>query len=317
MKKIILSIIMAVSGSAIALAETDPAVLYMIGGATEFGWDWNKASEMQPVEGQEGTYSYTGILKGDASNLDNCQFKIYAEKDNQWQGKPNYHPTFNHCTISKEGIENDEVLFDTNSGDYKWSVTDAGVYTITININTLKISATYEGEIEEPKALYLIGDLNEWSINNPTPCEAGVDNIYVYTGEFEAGCKFQATRYPGDWGAKFVVPKNAQTLEQPEGSATASCNIPETGLVDNECEYSNDHSKVWIVEKTGTYTLKFDLNNWTLNVSPTSPTGGVDLVADANVPAEYYNLQGVRVYNPSSGLYLVRKGGKVSKVMIK
>lgn len=32
--------------------------------------------------------------------------------------------------------------------------------------------------------------------------------------------------------------------------------------------------------------------------------------------AEYYNLQGAKVVNPSSGLYIKRQGGKTSKVIL-
>lgn len=38
--------------------------------------------------------------------------------------------------------------------------------------------------------------------------------------------------------------------------------------------------------------------------------------ADENAPVEYYNLQGVRVENPSNGLYIRRQGNKVTKVII-
>ena len=117
--------------------------------------------------------------------------------------------------------------------------------------------------------------------------------------------------------ADFIVPTEATTLEAPIGSVTAIVNIPEAGLENNACQSSSDHTKAWIVEKAGTYTLKFNLNDWTLNVTPTGTTGAVEILTDANAPAEYYNLQGVRVYDPAGGLYLVRKGGKVSKVMIK
>lgn len=41
----------------------------------------------------------------------------------------------------------------------------------------------------------------------------------------------------------------------------------------------------------------------------------VDGVADAS--AEYYNLQGVRVKNPSAGLYIVRRGGVVTKEIVR
>lgn len=45
---------------------------------------------------------------------------------------------------------------------------------------------------------------------------------------------------------------------------------------------------------------------------------GVDGIAiDMDAEAEYYNMQGVRVLNPEQGLYIVRRGGKVSKVIVK
>lgn len=40
-------------------------------------------------------------------------------------------------------------------------------------------------------------------------------------------------------------------------------------------------------------------------------------VADENAPVEYFNLQGVRVANPSNGLYIRRQGNQVSKVLVK
>lgn len=35
-----------------------------------------------------------------------------------------------------------------------------------------------------------------------------------------------------------------------------------------------------------------------------------------NAPAEYYTIEGIRVANPGHGLYIVRKGNKVSKVIL-
>lgn len=40
-------------------------------------------------------------------------------------------------------------------------------------------------------------------------------------------------------------------------------------------------------------------------------------VADENAPVEYYNLQGVKVANPESGLYIRRQGNTATKVLIK
>lgn len=46
-------------------------------------------------------------------------------------------------------------------------------------------------------------------------------------------------------------------------------------------------------------------------------TAITDINADNDAPAEYYNLQGVRVDNPTAGIYICRKGDKTSKVVIR
>ncbi|MDE5594485.1 MAG: hypothetical protein K2I89_02795 [Muribaculaceae bacterium] len=42
-----------------------------------------------------------------------------------------------------------------------------------------------------------------------------------------------------------------------------------------------------------------------------------EIAAEENAPAEYFNLQGVRVANPDNGIYIVRRGAKVTKEVIR
>lgn len=70
-------------------------------------------------------------------------------------------------------------------------------------------------------------------------------------------------------------------------------------------------------------TLKGGSKNWALrwfldNVKITgSATSAIDEIGvDENLPVEYYNVLGVRVDNPHSGLYIVKQGNKVSKVFL-
>ena len=42
----------------------------------------------------------------------------------------------------------------------------------------------------------------------------------------------------------------------------------------------------------------------------------IELPADTDAPAEYYTIEGLRVNKPSHGLYIVRQGSKVSKVIL-
>lgn len=44
-------------------------------------------------------------------------------------------------------------------------------------------------------------------------------------------------------------------------------------------------------------------------------SGLAETIADENAPVEYYNLQGIRVAEPVSGLYIKRQGSKVTKVV--
>ncbi len=46
-------------------------------------------------------------------------------------------------------------------------------------------------------------------------------------------------------------------------------------------------------------------------------TGVDDIVVDDDAPVEYYNLQGMRVENPTSGLYIRRQGNKATKILIR
>ena len=55
-------------------------------------------------------------------------------------------------------------------------------------------------------------------------------------------------------------------------------------------------------------------------VEPQSdPTGveSIEVVEEIDAPVEYYNLQGVKVVEPSNGIFIKRQGNKVSKVYIK
>lgn len=57
------------------------------------------------------------------------------------------------------------------------------------------------------------------------------------------------------------------------------------------------------------YYLSLYFNDGTDSIS--------SIEADENAPIEYYNLQGIRVDNPESGVYVRRQGSKVSKVLVR
>lgn len=68
------------------------------------------------------------------------------------------------------------------------------------------------------------------------------------------------------------------------------------------------------------FTITSDANgNKTLSKGEATIQTGVENVADdnADAPVEYYTLQGIRVMEPSAGIYLRRQGTAVTKVLVK
>ncbi|MDE5989899.1 MAG: Ig-like domain-containing protein [Duncaniella sp.] len=69
---------------------------------------------------------------------------------------------------------------------------------------------------------------------------------------------------------------------------------------------------------TGVVTVYNNAPQFYVTAYEESLTNGIaDIVADENAPVEYFNLQGIRVENPSNGLYIRRQGNKVTKVIVK
>lgn len=69
---------------------------------------------------------------------------------------------------------------------------------------------------------------------------------------------------------------------------------------------------------TFTATAANNIQTMKVIVVPDGQSGIESVVAaDENAPVEYYNLQGVRVANPTAGLYIVKQGSKVSKAIIR
>ena len=69
------------------------------------------------------------------------------------------------------------------------------------------------------------------------------------------------------------------------------------------------------------YTMKNPARK-TLTTAPSSQvleilTTGIDNVIVNEEPVEYYNLQGVKVANPSNGIFIKVQGNKASKVLVK
>lgn len=174
--------------------------------------------------------------------------------------------------------------------NYMSTSASAGVYDITavVNLNNNAVSLYVAGYKAVP-AFRINGEL-------------------VTTTTFDAnGLKITL---------EAVLPEGHQMRYRftPVGAASSQAVTDEDGFTKYESAFElEDPGKLeyYSVDPEGNksevYELRLD------NV-----TGINDIVVDGdNSEAVYYNLQGVRVDNPNSGIYLVRRAGRVSKVFVK
>lgn len=112
---------------------------------------------------------------------------------------------------------------------------------------------------------------------------------------------------PTDFNVQLVI-------EYVEGESTKSSTPAGGNKVEAEFNKENAaHVKQIYVQNSAVGTLQL------LAAYLAKPTNvGVEkMELSAESPAEYYNLQGVRVENPSNGIYICRQGNKVMKVLVK
>ena len=128
----------------------------------------------------------------------------------------------------------------------------------------------------------------------------------VYTVTLEEGAPFElllgADGTDGN-GAIYSYPNLVA------GEKTVTLTIP----ADNAKEISG----VWLKSAVKPSSASVKIKSITLTETKESQTAITEIeAADENAPVEYFNLQGVRVENPSNGLYIRRQGSKVTKVII-
>lgn len=113
-------------------AATVVAPLYMIGEATAGGWSLDDATQLEPVDGVDGEYTWTGTLKQGT-------FKACSQKD---FSAPFYRPSKADVEVSENGVAASDMVYTTGPDD-QWKVVKEGQYELTLNIKDMTIKAKY------------------------------------------------------------------------------------------------------------------------------------------------------------------------------
>jgi len=205
--------------------------LYMFGDATPNGWDASKAIELTPDAGDPTVFVYKGALTTGA----------YKFLTTAGQFLPSYN----------RGADDNHIVYRTTESqpDNKFTITEAAVYKITVNLLDLTITAV---KLDQPPydKIYMVGDAspNGWDIGNATELIQDEDNPYIFTymGVMKPGdFKFPVNRN-GNWGQDMYMRLSDSTMYLHHGGAS-------------------DDNK-WSITKKGHYTITLNLMDNTISI---------------------------------------------------
>lgn len=142
--------------------------LYIIGGCMAEGqndeWHISMALPFTRAEGNPNVFYWTGRLRNISGNIEPRRFKLTAQKD--------WGPRALHPFTQDEALLTSTIASEVDA-DNKWSVSQDGWYTITVDVFRETIHADYLG------ARYTIPA----NIDNPNISEQEEENMYqeIYT----------------------------------------------------------------------------------------------------------------------------------------
>lgn len=314
---------------------------YFVGSMT--GWGLDKSLKFT----QNGNvYTLTlpnGIKDPAGTTADNKGWKIW---DGSWDSK-NFGA--GDETSAPSGVEIDAWYWGGNNFTYETEGETTIVFTLVpgsdVADSTIpsKIKVIYNGgDDPQPEVPATFGVLstpwggttadeivvtamtraeNVWSIENYTvgAVPASVGEAPSTDGYVQFAVNTEATTWPD-------LSASDRYGAAVEGTAITFSGLYATNAVKrftNDAADEADMSGACNAFKIapGTYDFKVTFNaDKTITLDSKMHASGVENVgidADDEAAAEYFNLQGVRVENPSNGVYIRRANGKVSKVFVK
>ena len=277
--------------------------------------------------------------------------EVYIKGDmNEWEDSDTWKMTYNEAdnnyTFTCEGETTIEAGVEFKFADSNWGIVNYGYVgalvlnetitldnkeennnmsfngdftgTITLTLTDGGATVLFAGETEEtePTTFYVIGNIenNVWNVANPvefTPVEGEegvykIDDItFVKSDDDNAYFAFTSVKSE-DENWNYV---NANRFGPAENNTPVSVSPDPFEVVKNGATYTS-----WMVNP-GRYSLVFDYKKMTLKVD--KPSGVYGVGVDADAPVRYFNLQGVEVVNPESGVYIEVRGNRATKVYVK
>lgn len=194
MKKIILvaALILVLTGA----KAQDYSAVYIIGGATQGGWDCSQALKMVPVAGEDAVFTWEGYLKAD-------EFKFISLNSWYW---PGFLATSEGEIVVPGQTHRLRYSADMIDEDYKFVLGEAGNYKVTVDLKNLTM--TVEQGRPQVTELWIEGSAVPGGVQNMTLDAKG---YFCYNGRLDRGMlRVMTTAVAGD-GTVFYVPWEEDT----------------------------------------------------------------------------------------------------------
>lgn len=259
MKKFIFSAI-AVLASAMSMSAISTDNLYVVGSGCEAGWSPNKALEMTKVS--DNVFTWTGQLNADG------EFKFIVARE--WH--PSITCDFNTAEQGNTTVTNGETydLFvrqnDSEGKDNKFQVATTGIYTLNVDLNSMKMAASLDEGGQVKLSLYMVGNATEggWDLDNAMKQKfAELENgHYSWSGDLTvnpedegSGC-FRIISQKDWW-------KNSYTTTDEE--ANQNVGVGEYDL--RFCEDRPSKEVGFRIAESGSYIIDVDTENLKMTIT--------------------------------------------------
>lgn len=198
-----------------------------------------------------------------------------------------------------------------------------GYYTIKYSAKNKTITVTgnvYPAEYEIPAELFILGNVDgyNWATDEGV---ATIKDGNVFTAEgvtvnpsgegSEVGYFSLVPALGADWDEINANDRYGAAVE----NAPITLGEPSMMFIYRADQEDSKQCKSWEVA-AGEYDITIDFDAMTVTVVKAGTGSVSDVLAGEDIPAVYYNLQGVRVNNPAKGLYIEVRGNSARKVLL-
>ncbi|MCC8176962.1 MAG: glycosyl hydrolase 53 family protein [Bacteroidales bacterium] len=268
------------------------------------GWATTDSQLMTPVT--PGIYTATGYYgaKGEATNP---RFVFDASWTTSYGGGLRQGQTLEvtsgyNCWLESDIWEHHTITL--NSNDNTVTVSGPEVLYLSLAANNWLVASTDEAATTSvrPKSTSLTDDYDAYRLDYDN-----TTGLYTLTSENGISLAANETFAIADknYDSKYVY----TTTGVDEGSYYTLTNVAQDG--DEETNSLNSWANAAITVKKLTY----EPTGQVMLINDATQTG-IESIGSNDAPVEYYNLQGIRVSHPSAGVYLMRQGTTVTKVLI-